>query len=189
MFDLFKLSISSWFNFVGLYVSRNLSISSGLSISAIFVVTSPFSLLILFGFSLFCMWWAWPEVCQFSLFFQRTSSWFYWFFSSFKKIFISSLIFIIPSFCWFFFLSSFFFCLILLSSRLGCLKFFLSLDKSLYHYKLPSKNAFSAAYWCGICVFSLSFASRYLYIYKNINIFIFKENISLIFSLMPFFFF
>ena len=176
MFDLFKLSISSWFNFVGLCVSRNLSISSGLSISAIFVVTSPFSLLILFGFSLFCTWWAWPEVCQFSLFFQKTSSWFYWFFSSFKKIFISSLIFIIASFCWFFFLS-FFFCLILLSSRLGCLKFFLSLEKSLYHYKLPSKNAFSAAYRCCICVFSLSFASRYFYIS------------SLILSLVPFFFF
>ena len=80
MFDLFKLSISFWFNFVGLYVSRSLSIASGLSISAIFVVTSPFSLLILFEFSLFYTWSAWPEVYQFSLFFQRTSSWFYWFF-------------------------------------------------------------------------------------------------------------
>ena len=34
----------------------------------------------LFGFSLFSSWWAWPEVFQFCLPFQRTSSWFYWFF-------------------------------------------------------------------------------------------------------------
>ena len=49
-------------------------------------------------------------------------------------------------------LSFFFFCLIFLSSRLGHLRFFLSFEESLYHYKLPSKNAFSPDYRC-ICVF------------------------------------
>ena len=63
----------------------------------------------LFESSLFSSWWAWSEVCQSCLPFQRTSSWLYWFLLFLISIlFISSLIFIIlPSadfrFCVFFF--------------------------------------------------------------------------------------
>ena len=41
----------------------------------------------LFGFCLFS-WWAWPEVYQFYLLFQRPSSWFYWLFPFFNCYFI-----------------------------------------------------------------------------------------------------
>ena len=52
----------------------------------------------LFEFFLSSSWWVWPEVCQFCLTFQRTSSWFLWFFSIFfwiSILLISSLIFMI----------------------------------------------------------------------------------------------
>ena len=92
MISLFKLSISFWFSFGELYVSRKLSISSRLS-NLLAYNFSYYSLMVflyfcsifhflfcLFGSSLFSSWWTWPEVCQFCLPFQRTSSWFYWFF-------------------------------------------------------------------------------------------------------------
>ena len=92
--SLFKLSISFWFSFGGLYVSRNLYISSRFPICwhiivhriLIFVclfvclyccgINCYFSPLIfcLFGSSLFSSWWAWPEV-----------SWFFFFLNSFKE--------------------------------------------------------------------------------------------------------
>ena len=50
-------------------------------ISAVSVVISPLSLIILFGSSLFSFLWNQPEICQFCLPFQRMGSWFYWFFS------------------------------------------------------------------------------------------------------------
>ena len=57
----------------------------------------------LFGFSLSSSWWVWPEVCQFRLPFQRTSSWFFWFFPIvfwISILLISSLIFMISFSCW-----------------------------------------------------------------------------------------
>ena len=91
---LFKLSISSWFCFGGLYISKNLPISSKLS-NLLACNCSQYSttvlwywlffllfhlLFCLFGSSLFLSCWAWSEVWQFCLSFQRNSSWFYWFF-------------------------------------------------------------------------------------------------------------
>ena len=57
------------------------------------------------------------------------------------------------TFCFIYFLSdlyyflpfadfSFFFFLIILSDRLGCLRFCLFFEEGLYHYKLPFKNCF-----------------------------------------------
>ena len=58
-------------------------------ISVVSVLMSPFSFLILFICILSSSWWAWPEVCQSCLFFQRTSFWFYWLFLFF---FLSSVL-------------------------------------------------------------------------------------------------
>ena len=78
------------------------------------LVHSSFSFLILliclFRFSLFCSWWTSPEVCQFCLPFQISSSWFDWFFSIFQSLFyfLSGCYYFLPSaeykICLFFFL-------------------------------------------------------------------------------------
>ena len=52
-------------------------------ISAVLVIMSPFSYLILFIWVLFSSWWAWPDVCQSCLPFQRISSVLLIFFSIF----------------------------------------------------------------------------------------------------------
>ena len=109
----------------------------GLFILLIFFCISAYLLtFLLFHFScclfeifLSSSWWVCPEVCQFCLPFQRTSSWFYWLFLLFSFIsilLISSLIFMI-SFCWlqvFFvfilYCFVFFLFLVLLGGRLSC---------------------------------------------------------------------
>ena len=50
------------------------------------------------GFFLSFPWWCWPEICQFCLLFQWTSSWYYLFFIVFwiSILLISFLIFMIP---------------------------------------------------------------------------------------------
>ena len=76
---LIKLSVSSWFSFGRLHISRKLSISSRLfnllayssswyplaifCISVISVVISPLSFLILFIWNCLFSLWTWPEVC------------------------------------------------------------------------------------------------------------------------------
>jgi hypothetical protein len=98
--DLFKLFISSWFNFCRSYTSRNWFISSRVLsllkyeffkyslmtfwISLVFVVILPFSSLhlliwIFFLFILFTL----ARGCQSCLFFHRTNSLSHWFFDSF----------------------------------------------------------------------------------------------------------
>ena len=90
---LFKLSLSSWLSLVRLYVSKNTSISSRLSIC--WHITSQYThdffvflwywlLLLLFYFSFFkfqsSFWWSWLRGLSI-LCFQKTSSCFYWFVS------------------------------------------------------------------------------------------------------------
>ena len=95
------------------------------SIPLWFFVFLPYRLLCLvshflffwFGFSFFSSCWAWPEVCQSCLSFQRTSSWFYWVFLI-SILFISSLIFIIS---FLLLILGFVLFIILLGGRLGCL--------------------------------------------------------------------
>ena len=53
--------------------------------------------------------------------------------------------------------------LILLSGRLGCLRFFF-FPKDLYPYELPSRTAFTSSHRICMVVFSMSFASRYFLI-------------------------
>ena len=99
----------------------------------LWIISCYFSFLIsyfVFWGHLSSSWWAWPEVCQFHLPFQKTSSWFYWFFSLLKDIsiwLISSVIFtiffllLIPDFVLIF--------IILLSGRLGYLRFIMFLKR------------------------------------------------------------
>ena len=96
---------------------------------------------------LFCLigcslssWWAWPEVYQIGLLFQRTHCWFYWLVSIFKNLYITYFISdLYPSFCWLWILFVLLF-LILLSSRVKLFENFLFFEEGLY--ELPSKNCF-----------------------------------------------
>ena len=115
-----QLSISVWFNFGGLYLSRKLFISSRLSNLLAYIVHSIlfilffwfsavsdfwyslFKFLILFGFFHFSFWWTWPEAFNFLYTFKVLDPWFYWIFVLFFSLFYLfppwSLIF--PSFSW-----------------------------------------------------------------------------------------
>ena len=103
----FKLSISSWLSFSGCMFLENCPFLLDCQIFWHIIVHSillwffvflqyPFIFLLfhflfyLFGFPL-SSWWIWPEVCQFCLSFQRTSSWFCWFFSI---VFLISILFL-----------------------------------------------------------------------------------------------
>ena len=65
-------------------------------ISEVSVVISPLSFFIsLIGSLLFSSWWAWPDVCQFCLFFQKSALGFIDFFNCYFVSFISFMIFLI----------------------------------------------------------------------------------------------
>ena len=114
---LFKLYISSWLNFGQLYVSRKCPFFLGCQICwhiidysfllwFFFFVSMQYQLIFYFSFIILFTWVlslfflvAWPEVCQFCLPFQRTSSLFYCFSFLFLKLYLLLLRSLFSSFC------------------------------------------------------------------------------------------
>ena len=110
----------------------------------------------LFGFILSSFWWVWPEICQFCLPFQITSSWFYYYY-----LFIILLLFY---YCFFLFLFESLLCwfplwcmisFLLMTLGFVCssfsnsfrwyvvdLRFLFFFEEGLYHYELPTKHCF-----------------------------------------------
>ena len=134
---LFIISVSCWFSLGRLNFSKNLSISSRLSIllpysfslwcliilciSALSVATSPFSFLILLIWFYFS-WWVWLKVCQFYLLKEPAFSFiklYYCFFHFFFIYFCSDhlISFLLLIFRFFYSFSSCFRCKVRLSIR------------------------------------------------------------------------